>query len=97
MREVPVTQHIIERAIIRLVLVEVSSTQLSTGILRTAQVECYGDDTPLTFHDTLLFTLLILLVHTSKFNVHNTSITLPLKLTLHVLPGRRERNAKFSN
>jgi len=60
-------------------------------------LECYGDDTPLTFHDTLFFSLLILLVYTSKFNVHDTPITLPLKLTLHVLPGRRERNAKFSN
>ena len=44
-------------------------------------MECYGDDTSLTFHDTLLFSL-ILLVHVSKFNVHDTPITLPLRLTL---------------
>ena len=50
--------------------------------LRTVTVECHGDDTPLTFHDTLLFSLLILLVYVCKFNVHDTLITLPLKLAL---------------
>jgi hypothetical protein len=38
--------------------------------------------TLITFHDTPLFYLLILLVRISKFNVHNTLMTLPLKLTL---------------
>jgi len=45
-------------------------------------VECHGDDTPLTFHNTLLSSLLILLVHVSKFNIHDTSITLSLRLAL---------------
>ena len=48
--------------------------------LRTVPVECHGDDTPLTFHNTHISSLLILLVHVSKFNVHDTPITLPLKL-----------------
>ena len=43
-----------------------------TGILRTVPVECHGDDTPLTFDDTPSFSLLILLVHVSKFNIHDT-------------------------
>jgi len=43
-------------------------------------VEGHGDDTPLTSHDTPLFSLLILLVHVSKFNVHDTLMTLPLRL-----------------
>ena len=50
--------------------------------LRTVPVKCYGDDTPLTFHDTHLFSLLILLVHVNKFNIHDTLITLPLRLAL---------------
>ena len=54
-------------------------TVTKTGNLRTVPVECYGDDTPLIFHDILLFSL-ILLVHVSKFNVHDTPITLPLRL-----------------
>ena len=52
-------------------------------------VECHGDDTHLTFydthltfHDTSLFSLLILLAHISKFNVHGTLMTLPLRLAL---------------
>ena len=49
-------------------------------------MKCHGDDTPLTFHDTPLFSLLILLVHVNKFNVHDTLITLPLRLLL--LAGR---------
>ena len=53
-----------------------------TEILRTVPVQCHGDDTHLTFHDTLLFSLLILLVHISKFNVHGTLMTLPLRLAL---------------
>ena len=50
--------------------------------LRTVPVECHDDDTPLIFYDTLLSSLLILLVYVSKFNVHDTSITLPLRLAL---------------
>ena len=45
-------------------------------------MECHGNDTPLTFHDTALFSLLRLLVHVSKFNVYDTPMTLPLKLAL---------------
>ena len=45
-------------------------------------VECHDDDTFLTFYYTVLFSLLILLVYVSKFNVHNTPMTLPLKLAL---------------
>ena len=48
-------------------------------------MEYHGDDTPLTFHDTPIFSLLILLVHVIKFNVHDTLITLPLKLALQLL------------
>ena len=48
--------------------------------LRTVLAECHGDDTPLIFHDTHLFSLLILLAYVSKFNVHDTLITLPLRL-----------------
>ena len=51
-------------------------------ILRTVPVEGHGDDTPLTSHDTPLFSLLILLVHVSKFNVHDTLMTLLLRLAL---------------
>ena len=43
----------------------VIDTIIYTVILRTVPVKCHGDDTP-------LFSLLILLVHVSKFNVHNT-------------------------
>ena len=43
-------------------------------------VECHGDNTSLTFHDTHIFPLLILLVHISKFNVHDTLITFLLRL-----------------
>ena len=47
---------------------------IKTGNLRTILVEWHG-------HDTYLFSLLILLVvHVSKFNVHDTPMTLPLKL-----------------
>ena len=60
----------------------VIDTVIKTGNLRTVSVECHGDDTPLTFHDTLLSSLLILLVHISKFNIHDTPITLLLRLTL---------------
>ena len=56
----------------------VIDTVTQTGILKTVLVECHGDDTPLTFHDTPLFFFLILLVHVSKFNVHDTLMTLPL-------------------
>ena len=51
-----------------------------TGNLKTMPVECHGDNTPLTFHNTPLSSLLILLVHISTFNVHDTPITLPLRL-----------------
>ena len=36
-------------------------------------VECHGDNTSLTFQDTHLFSLLILLVHVNKFNVYEGS------------------------
>ena len=39
-------------------------------------------DTTLTFYDTPIFFLLILLVHVIKFNVHYTFMTLPLRLAL---------------
>ena len=42
----------------------------------------YQDWKPLIFHDTSFFSLLILLIHINKFNVHNISITLLLKLAL---------------
>ena len=60
----------------------VIDTVTKTRNLRTVPVECHGDDTPLIFHDTPFSSLLILLVHVSKFNVHDTPITLPLRLTL---------------
>ena len=41
-------------------------------------MECHGNDTPLIFHDTHLFYLLILLVHLSKFNVHDIFIEIGL-------------------
>ena len=53
---------------------------IKTENLRTVSVECHSDDTPLIFHDTSLSPLLILLVYVNKFNLHNTSITLPLRL-----------------
>ena len=59
----------------------VIDTITKTGNLRIVPVECHGDDISLTFHDNPLFSL-ILLVHVSKFNVHNTPITLPLRLRL---------------
>ena len=65
---------------------------IKIGNLRTVPVECHGDDTPLIFHDTSLFSLLILLVHVSKFNVHDTPIILPLRLVLGVQKCKR-RNA----
>ena len=46
-------------------------------------VECHDDDTPLTFHDTPLFSLLILLVHVIKFNFYDTLMTLPVRLVLN--------------
>ena len=45
-------------------------------ILRTVLMECHGDDPHFIFHDTHLFSLLILLVHVSKFNVHDTFMTM---------------------
>ena len=48
-------------------------------------VECHGDDPLLTFHDTPLFSLLILLVHVSKFNIHDPLMTLSLRLILGVV------------
>ena len=45
-------------------------------------VEGRSDDTPLTSYDTHLFSLLILLVHISKFNIDDTLMTLPLRFTL---------------
>ena len=43
-------------------------------------VKYYSDDTSIIFHDTSLFSLLILLVHISKFNVHDTLMILPQRL-----------------
>ena len=60
----------------------VIDTVTKTENLRIVLVECHGDDTPLIFHDTPLFSLLILLVYFSKFNVHDTPMILPLKLAL---------------
>ena len=40
--------------------------------LITVSVECHGDDTSLTFYDTHLSSLLVLLVYISKFNVDDT-------------------------
>ena len=51
-------------------------------------IECHGDDTPLTFHDTSLLSLLVLLVHVSKFNIHNTLMTLLLRLALAACQSR---------
>ena len=59
----------------------VIDTVTKTENLRTVPVECHGDDTPLIFHDTLLPSLLILLIYVIKFNTYDILITLPLKLT----------------
>jgi len=68
---------------LRSVLVGVSSTQLSRlETFETVSVECHGDDTPLTFHDTHLSSLLILLVHVSKFNIYDTPITLSISINV---------------
>jgi len=32
-------------------------------------VKCHSDNTPITFYETLLFSLLILLIHINKFNM----------------------------
>ena len=50
----------------------VIDTVIQTVILNTVPVDCHGDNTSLAFHNTPLFSLLILLVHDSKFNVHDT-------------------------
>ena len=63
----------------------VIDTVTKTENLRIVLVECHGNDTPLTFYDTPLFSLLILLVHVSKFNVHDTPMTFPLRLALEEL------------
>ena len=54
----------------------VIDTVIKTANLRTVSVKCQGDDISLIFHDTPLFSLFILLVYVSKFNVHDTSIIL---------------------
>ena len=51
-------------------------------------MECHCDDTPITFHDTPLLFLLVLLVHVSKFNIHNTLMTLLLRLALAACQSR---------
>ena len=51
---------------------------IKTENLRTVPVECHGDDTSITFHDTTFSYLLILLVHVSKFNVHDTPTEIDL-------------------
>jgi len=45
-------------------------------------VECHGDEPLLIFHNTLLFSLLVLLLYVSKFNIHDPLITLPLRFIL---------------
>ena len=62
-------------------------------------MEYHGDDTPLIFHDTLLSSLIILLVHISKFNVHDTSITLlrdwPYRFIVHPdFKGKRQKRLR---
>jgi len=53
-----------------------------TGNLKSVlAMECHGNDAPPTFLDTPLFSLLILLVHVSKFNIYNTHMTFLLRLT----------------
>ena len=47
------------------------------GNLKTVSVECY-DDISFTFHDTFFSSLLILLLHVNKFNVHDTVTVLPI-------------------
>ena len=66
--------------------VGLSSTQLSR-ILRTVPVECHGNDTSLIFHDTPLFSLLVLLVHVSKFNIHDTPSEMGLNNPVNI-PGQ---------
>ena len=46
-------------------------------------MECHSDDTPLTFHDTLVFSLLILLAHVSKFNIYDTPTEIGLTRLNH--------------
>ena len=65
----------------------VIDTVIKTGNLRTILVEYYDDDTPIIFYNTFLSFLLILLVHISKFNVHDTFIT--LLTALHCVRTRR--------
>ena len=59
-------------------------------------IECHGDDHPLIFHDTLFFSLLILSVHVSKFNVYDT-MTLPLKLALVLVLLHNISAAQYHN
>ena len=65
----------------------VIDTIIKTGNLRTVLVEYYDDDTPIIFYNTFISFLLILLVHISKFNVHDTFIT--LLTALHCVRTRR--------
>ena len=48
-------------------------------------MKCHGDDTPLTFYGTPLFSLFVLLIYVSKFIVHDTLMTLLLKLALYTV------------
>ena len=57
----------------------VIDTVIYTRILKTVPVESHGDDTSLTFYNTSLFSLLILLIYIIKFNVHDTKMILPLR------------------
>ena len=50
--------------------------------------EFHGDETLLTSHEILSFSLLILLVYVIKFNVHDTLMTLSLRLVLWSDSGR---------
>ena len=58
----------------------VIDTVIKIENLRTVSVECHDDDTSFTFHDTSLSSLLILLLHISKFNIHDTPIKIRLVL-----------------
>ena len=53
----------------------VIDTVTKTENLRIVPVECHSDDTLLIFHDTLLPSLLVLLIYVRKFNTHDILMT----------------------
>ena len=71
---------------IRPVSVGVSSTQLPR--LKTRELCQWSVMTPLTLHDTHLFSLLILFVRVSKFNVHDTPTEIGLTISRFHTGGR---------